>query len=168
MGTDLEGKQRPGRVLALNLSRWPVIEITNPPQFAQQDWNQLIEQIVHVLKRDVPFAMINDVRVGPPPSAQQRKDIAKMYRAHLPLVKKNWRGTALVTSSSVIKGAITALNWLIPPPHPAIVCSNYQEAERWAFLQLNLAVRLTSNSHRPEQLSSRGRIIPPPPSTLRR
>ena len=84
--------------------------------------------------------MINDVRVGPPPSAQHRKAISTMYQQHLPLVKKNWRGTAIVTSSSLIKGAITALNWLMPPPHPVKVCANYPDGERWAFEQVGMRV----------------------------
>jgi len=124
--------------LELNMTRWPVIEVTNPIAFTEDEWMDLLAQIADVVKRDQPFAMINDVRVGPPPSAQQRKAITKLYRLHMDLVKRNWRGTALVTSSALVHGAVTALNWLMPPPHPVKVCSSYAEGENWAFQQLGL------------------------------
>src|SRR5690606_13092221 len=91
--------------LELNMTRWPVIEVTNPIAFTEDEWMDLLAQIADVVKRDQPFAMINDVRVGPPPSAQQRKAITKLYRLHMDLVKRNWRGTALVTSSALVHGA---------------------------------------------------------------
>lgn len=122
------------------MSRWPIIEITNPSTTTDSEWNELIAQITRVIQRDQPFAMINDVRVGPPPPAKQRKAIAAMYQENLALVKKNWRGTAIITSSSLIKGAITAMNWLMPSPHPVKVCSNYQEGETWAFEQVGVPV----------------------------
>jgi len=123
--------------LELNLARWPVIEITNPRSFTDDEWTALLDEIAGVIHRDRPFAMINDVRVGPPPSAQQRKAISLLYKENMDLVKKNWRGTALITSSALVQGAITALNWLMPPPHPVKVCSNYAEGEKWAFQQLD-------------------------------
>jgi|SRR5688572_7277251 len=126
--------------LDLNLTRWPVIEVTNPPAFTDEEWTHLLAQIVDVIRRDRPFSMINDVRVGPPPSAQQRKAISQLYQENMALVKKNWRGTALITSSALVQGAITALNWLMPPPHPVKVCSNYAEGEKWAFQQVGLTI----------------------------
>jgi hypothetical protein len=126
--------------LELNIARWPVIEVTNPIAFTDDEWLSLLAQIAVVIKRDQPFAMINDVRIGPPPSAHQRKAITKLYRLHMDLVKKNWRGTALITNSALVLGAITALNWLMPPPHPSKVCSNYADGEKWAFQQLGLPV----------------------------
>ncbi len=125
--------------LELNMSRWPVVEITNPMSFTDEEWTALMSQVEQVVQRDVPFAMINDVRQGPPPSAKQRKAIANLYREHVELVKRNWMGTAVITSSSLVKGAITALNWLMPPPHPVKVHSNYEDGERWAFEQLGLS-----------------------------
>ena len=127
--------------LDLNLARWPVIEVTNPRAFTDAQWTGLLVQIVDVLKRDRPFAMINDVRVGPPPSAQQRKAISLLYQEHMDLVKRNWRGTALITSSALVQGAITALNWLMPPPHPVKVCSNDAEGEKWAFEQVGRSLQ---------------------------
>jgi len=126
--------------LDLNLARWPIIEVTNPHAFTDEQWTHLLAQIAGVIKQDRPFSMINDVRVGPPPSAHQRKAISQLYQENLDLVKKNWRGTALITSSALIQGAITALNWLMPPPHPVKVCSNYAEGEKWAFQQVGLSI----------------------------
>lgn len=84
--------------------------------------------------------MINDVRLGHPPSAQQRRSIATMYREHLQLVEKNWRGTAIIASSSLMMGALTALNWLMPPPHPVEVYAHYGDGQLWAFQRLGLPV----------------------------
>ncbi len=149
----------PAHRLELNLSRWPVIEVTNPKTFANHEWDELINQIVRVLKCDLPFAMINDVRVGPPPSAQQRKAISTMYQENITLVKKNWLGTAVITSSSLVKGAVTALNWLMPPPHPVKVCASYQEGEQWAFAQAGVPVfdsRSKEGHRRVESIDSPG------------
>lgn len=122
--------------VTLDESRWPLIEIRYPDAFGSDDWAVLIEGLVGILKRDQPFAVINDVRSGAAPNALQRKQVADMYKAHPDLVKRNWLGTAFVTDSPIARGALTAVTWLIPQPHPVKVFSKYAEGEAWAQEQL--------------------------------
>jgi hypothetical protein len=54
-----------------------------------------------------------------------------MYDQFDALVRKNWRGTAIVSDSSIVVGVVTALSWLRPMPHPFRCFSDYEEGARW-------------------------------------
>lgn len=125
--------------ITLDETRWPLIEVSYPDAFDMDEWANLLERLVKIIRRDVPFAMLNDARDAPPPNAQQRQMITRMYRDHLELVRKNWLGTALVTDSAMARGIVAALQWLMPMPHPFRVFTNYAEGEAWAMNRLREA-----------------------------
>jgi len=122
--------------IALDESRWPLIVLAYPRAFDDAEWMHLIDQIVAVLGRGEDFGMINDVRAAPMPTAWQRRKIIDMYETNLVNVKLHWKGTAIIGSSRIVHGILTALQWLMPPPHPAKVFRDVAEGERWVFAQL--------------------------------
>lgn len=107
--------------ITLDESRWPLIEVRYPNAFDDAEWADLIDRLEEILRRDQPFAMINDVRVGPAPTGSQRRLIYSMYRNYFDLVQKNWLGTSIVTSSPLVRGAFVAVLWLWHKAHPVEV-----------------------------------------------
>ncbi len=112
-------------------THWPIVVVKYPARFHQSDFDQHIVRVVGFLKRDVPWAMLNDSRDAAAPNASQRQAIAKLYDDHEERVRKYWRGTAVVFDSPLIAGVLTALSWLRPPPHPFKAFSNYDDGMKW-------------------------------------
>jgi len=124
--------------ISLDVSRWPLIMVSYPKSFRDADWVHLLDRIVALMQREEDFGMINDVRDAPVPTALQRSLIVEMYEAHIKLVQRHWKGTAIIGNSRVVVGVLTALNWLMPPPHPAKVFSDFEEGEAWVRARLGI------------------------------
>jgi hypothetical protein len=76
-------------------------------------------------KRTAEILLIEDGY--PRPDATQRRRIAEsaqLLSAERPLF-------ALVTTSSVIRGVLTVLGWLVPPRHEMGAFAGFEEAARW-------------------------------------
>ena len=122
--------------ITFDKTRWPLVVVRYPDAFDEGDWDQLMQKIIAMVTSGQDYAMVNDARTGPPPTAAMRKQIADMYKTYRAEVEQHWRGTALIGTSPLIVGVMTALNWLTPPPHPVKVFRDYQEGETWALMQL--------------------------------
>jgi hypothetical protein len=112
-------------------SCWPMVVVRYPKQIVHEDFLAHLERVVGYVQRDEPWGMLNDSRGAAHPNASQRQAIASFYDAHELLVRKNWRGTAVVFDSPMIAGVLTALTWLRPTPHPFKAFSSYEDGERW-------------------------------------
>lgn len=110
---------------------WPIVIVRYPGKLDQADFDRHIAKVESYLKRDQPFALLNDSRGAGAPNAGQRQAIAKVYDDHEPAVKKYWRGTAVVFDSPLIAGVLTAISWLRPPPHPFKAFTQYDEGMSW-------------------------------------
>jgi hypothetical protein len=80
--------------------------------------------------RDGAVVLVVDDK-NPPPSAAWRKKIADSS-AHL----KSKPVFALVSTSVLVRGVVTAINWIRPPSYAHAVASTPQEAFQWAERQL--------------------------------
>jgi hypothetical protein len=112
-------------------SAWPIVVVRYPKRIDQRDFDAHLERIIGYVKRDAPWGLLNDSRGAGHPNAVQRQAIATFYDRYEPLVRKNWRGSAIIFDSPLIVGVLTALTWIRPAPHPFKAFSNYAEGQRW-------------------------------------
>jgi hypothetical protein len=112
-------------------SRWPIVVVRYPSSLEARDWDDHLSRVIRYVERDRPWGMINDSRGAGHPNAAQRQGIVNLYDRHEELVRKNWRGTAIVCDSKITVGVLTALTWVRPPPHPFRPFSSYDEGTRW-------------------------------------
>lgn len=122
-------------------SRWPLVVVRYPKKIDHDDFMAHLDRVIDYVKRDEPWGMINDSRGSGHPNAVQRQAIASFYDEYEPIIRKNWRGTAIVFDSPIIAGVLTALTWLRPAPHPSKAFSNYDEGERWLLSRFEPALQ---------------------------
>jgi hypothetical protein len=83
-----------------------------------------------------PFAWVVLADAMLSTSAKQRKIFSEAEARMQPQDKRYCAGTAIVLSSSIIRGVVTAIYWLTPPVYPYTLCSTDDEARAWATKQL--------------------------------
>ena len=82
-----------------------------------------------VLRRREPYVTISDVSATRElPNAIVRRELAEWSKEFEPLMQQFTIGSAIVIQSTLIRGGLTALFWLAPPPYPQSVVASVREA----------------------------------------
>lgn len=82
-----------------------------------------------ILERREPYITISDVtRTRELPTAVVRRQLADWSTRYDAMMKQYAMGTAIVIESAMIRGGLTALFWLAPPPYPQQVVATLAEA----------------------------------------
>lgn len=82
-----------------------------------------------ILRRGQPYVTISDTTACRElPNAVVRKALADWSKAFEPLMKRHTVGSAIVITSPLMRGGLTALFWLAPPPYPQQVVATLTEA----------------------------------------
>jgi hypothetical protein len=84
------------------------------------------------------------------PNAVQRRSFIDMYEKKDRLARAHFLVLGVVGDSTILRGVITALNWLRPAPHPVQVFARCEAAEAWVLDQLPEPVRQQVPSDRAE------------------
>ena len=121
-------------------SRYPLVIVQLGRTYSLAEWNQMLADLVEIIKRG-PFVVIADLRQAQMPNAVQRRAFIDMYEAHDRLTRAHFRALGGVGDSGLLRGIITALNWLRPAPHPVEIFAGLEAAERWVLAQLPEPVR---------------------------
>ena len=64
-------------------------------------------------------------------SASERRLFADFIRLHSVTIQRHVAGCAVASSSTLHRGALTALGWLVPLPFPTYVCATISEGKAW-------------------------------------
>ena len=78
------------------------------------------------------YRSIIDLRCATVPSAALRRRHADWQQEHDDALRRYCRGAAFVTTSKMVKGAVIAIGWLQPWPHPVNYFTTVSEARDWA------------------------------------
>lgn len=82
-----------------------------------------------ILRRGQPYVTITDASACRElPNAMVRKELAEWSKKFDPLMKRYTVGSAIVITSPLVRGGLTALFWLAPPPYPQQVVATVTEA----------------------------------------
>jgi hypothetical protein len=82
-----------------------------------------------ILKRREPYVTITDLTAARHlPSPVARKALADWSERFEPELRRLALGSAIVIDSALIRGGLTALFWLAPPPYPQQVVATKLEA----------------------------------------
>lgn len=111
---------------------------TIPPTFTDAELAEFIvcvEALVSAQRSPFAWVVMADAMLST--SATQRKMFADGEARMQAQDKRFCAGTAIVLSSSVIRGVVTAIYWLTPPVYPYTLCSTRGEALAWARKMLD-------------------------------
>lgn len=123
-------------------------------RFSTQDWPYVVTTIVEsmdevetaeyldsflaqVVGRRSAFVSIVDARkMTRAPTAKVRRIIADWETANGDIGARYNRGVAFVTDSALVRGAMTALQWISPPKVSTVYEKSMEAARAWAATRL--------------------------------
>jgi hypothetical protein len=123
--------------IVIEEARPGILFVAYPKEHTLAEWEAHTADIIAALKRGKRFALISDTIGSAPPDASERRLIADSFEQYEDLWKKHCVGGAAIVSSQLIRGAMTALQWLRPPPFPTANFATRDEAFAWAEQRLS-------------------------------
>lgn len=107
---------------------WPFVISVLPPEPDHAFFGRYFEKQKELLQRREPWVHLVDIRlVVKFPDARVRNLVAERTKELEPLSAKYNLGTATVIKNSIARGILTAIHWIMPPPHPFLNVATPQE-----------------------------------------
>jgi hypothetical protein len=129
--------------IRIDTANWPVILMEFPEQRVQDaDFHQALDYIEHLMRecvagREKSYQVTDITRIQEIAPATQRKYAAEFVKRNSALAPLASLGTASVTPSSILRGIMTAIFWISPPPTPAVFFATRREAYLHAIAVLD-------------------------------
>lgn len=108
---------------------FPLVVNTIPERLRAEDLPRFFARSEEVLRRREPYVTISDTTATREiPNASVRRALADWNTKVEPLMKQYTLGSAIVITSPLVRGGLTALFWLAPPPYPQEVVATVEQA----------------------------------------
>jgi hypothetical protein len=122
--------------LDVDESDWPIVLVRTPVEPSIENTQRLLDATDRLFAKKTPFALVIDARRSRFPGAVVRRMLAEYQRDHEDEFRRYVVADANVVSSPMLRGVVTAVNWLAPPTHPVRTFESVGEALVWAREQL--------------------------------
>jgi hypothetical protein len=122
--------------ITIDRSEYPLVVVRFRGAPTTPEFARYLEDLAALYREAKPFALIVDSSHAEAPPATHRKMQADWIKQHERVIRTYNMGTAFITPSVVLRGALTAILWLQPLPCPHHVCADEIEAKRWARSRL--------------------------------
>jgi hypothetical protein len=119
-------------------SQWPLVRIRLPAALPAAELVASLDYIDALFLRGGRFAVLFDVRDAPPLTAPQRKLVAERSNAMYARHPTRMAGMALILSSAIQRGVVTAIQWLAKGGFPTRAFARVAEGEAWLRAQLDV------------------------------
>lgn len=107
---------------------WPLLITVMPATFGAADVDRYIGEIDALYKRRERFASFVDTTpLASLPGAHERKRLAEWQNETIDLIGRYNVVTTTVVSSALMRGALTAMNWLFRPPNEQVAVATSAE-----------------------------------------
>jgi len=120
--------------LIFDESAWPLIYVRYPSNGLDDEGLEvLFERMMSYLRRREKFACLIDCRgMTMAHTANQRRRIAEwLAEPELERLSPHATAIAVLFRSAVIRGALTAVNWIRPPPAPVMAFGSVADSAPW-------------------------------------
>jgi hypothetical protein len=112
----------------VHMHAWPLFITIAPPTVELADVEAYILEVEAVYKRRERFATLFDSSpILGLPGAHVRRRLAEWQNDTIDAIKRYNVFTATVIKSPVVRGAMTAMNWVFRPPNEQIVVPSFSE-----------------------------------------
>ncbi|MGB5809100.1 MAG: hypothetical protein WBG86_01145 [Polyangiales bacterium] len=120
--------------IEFDVSMWPLCRVTMPPLITLEDIDYLQASYEHVFAAPNRHALVVDTTmIEKIPDATLRRRMKEFEDGRRPIIRQKNIGSAIVLSSSLVRGAYTALRWISPQPAPNKAFANLRDAARWCI-----------------------------------
>jgi hypothetical protein len=122
----------------ISTARFPLVNVTMPAGAMSDDGlRSLLARIDQLVAERKRIALVVDYRpLNEVPNPTQRAELARWMRETARGNQDVIIATAHVVASTLLRGAITAVNWIQRPVTPQYVAADLAEAERWCRTRL--------------------------------
>lgn len=121
-------------------SLYPLVVVRTPARFHDDDFVGLFRRFEANFARRERYALLLDTTpVSHVPTATQRALISDWEKAHVADTRRWNVGTALVVTSALVRGVLTALAWAVPDETPRVHVKTEAEAAEWCTRRLDEA-----------------------------
>jgi hypothetical protein len=108
--------------IVVDIDTWPLVRFSMIGAPQESDWLGMFSTFDDLYRRRERFIVLNDTgQLTSAPSAAIRQKVADRAKAHEPQSKLWIVHSAIVVSNPILRGAMTALNWLAPPVYKQTV-----------------------------------------------
>jgi hypothetical protein len=116
-------------------SRFPIVVATAFGTPTAGEYEAFLAALDGYLGRGRHAVILDANRASPLPAVLRRRQ-AEWIAARAPLLKRGCAAFTVVISNPLIRGTITAINWLSPSTRPVKVVATLAEGEAWSLAQL--------------------------------
>ena len=130
--------------IKIDESQWPLLIVTPPEHYSDAEWEEHLHAVNRIaLRRNQRFVLINDNSNAQVPNHAQRKMSAEMVTKNADDIFGLIAGVAMIHTSALMRGAVTAIGWLLNGTADINVrtFSHIEPAIKWAREQLKRQVR---------------------------
>ncbi len=119
-------------------SRWPLVVIRWPAELISDESIDafLTRGRAHLARRE-RFASLHDGVRASGLNGKQRRRMAEHVTENREALARYHAAAAIVAPSSLVRGIITAVNWVAPPPFPQETFATFAQAEAWLRTKLD-------------------------------
>ncbi len=117
-------------------SGWPLVLLTAEGDISHSDLDQHLVEYRSVLERNLPFALVFDASKVGKIDAYIRQRYAEFMKANNDDFGRLCRGLGFVITSPFVRGALTAVLWMVEFPFPYKIFATRDEATGWCRRQL--------------------------------
>ncbi|MEK7704101.1 MAG: hypothetical protein AAB426_04015 [Myxococcota bacterium] len=124
----------------LDESSWPLVRVSWTGEVSADDIDAHFAAMKTLAQRGQRFGLVMSVVDLEYPTAALRKRVAEHLKVMGAQAKDVVVCNAHVVSSAAMRGILTAIYWVSPPPFLTKVFTDPAEAERWVQAQLRAPV----------------------------
>jgi len=114
----------------------PLVIVRWSGEASDSDFDSFFAAQRRLLARRIPYVQIADASTAKVMSSLQRRRTAAFSEETSADAARLCKGTAVVIKNSLVRGAMTAVLWLVKPQYPLVVVATFEEAldlaQRWA------------------------------------
>ena len=100
---------------------FPLVLVQSPEEVERDGLEQLFRDFERLFRLELRYALVLDLtNIGHIPSAATRKQIATWEAAHIADTKRWNIGVAIALKSALVRGALTALSWVVQDESPRV------------------------------------------------
>lgn len=111
----------------IDVQHFPLVLIRLTGTLADDEFRKYLDDVARLVDRAAPFVTLTDTRRSPPPSARQRRMANELIERERETTQRWLIAMGLVIDHALIRGAISAINWVTKP---AVPMETYPEPER--------------------------------------
>ena len=117
-------------------SLWPTVVVTFRGSHTDADFDGFLAHLTRIAERDGVKAVVFDARLSTEVSAAQRSRMARWIMNDMKKGRGRCEALAFVFSSALVRGMLTAVQWVTPIKIPYNVFAGVNEAKTWCAARL--------------------------------